>query len=383
MSTSGIDSEIRNHLIQQEQILFTASQSRIVPGGSLSTPNAIYITNMRVIFKDPRLLGLKASIVDVNYKDISNIRLSRGVFSTELFLKSRFHTEEIKLPAVNKEVAQEINALIQKGIRGEMPGQRRDDDRTKNTTVLLTQTKGDEADPLERLEKLVNLKEKGILTDEEFQQVKSRLVRKLTEEDIRSNNTEEQIPVVSQQEDSSDNINRIEEQTGLGQDSDLIQYENSDLGIKLNYPANWKRNQKQYYQFYPDYKGFIPVVAFYPQSQYNSVLVLNDLYKLQEGIILYVRDLTSEKDNFFQSYIETQVRFVTRKLILLESDPTTIAGNPGWKLVYSDNRGFNTTEISTVRNNTLYIIRFDARTENSTAYLSIVQKIVESFVITR
>ncbi|MDQ3975288.1 MAG: SHOCT domain-containing protein, partial [Thermoproteota archaeon] len=44
------------------------------------------------------------------------------------------------------------------------------------------------ADPLERLEKLANLKEKGILTDEEFLQVKSRLVKKLTEEEHRSNN---------------------------------------------------------------------------------------------------------------------------------------------------------------------------------------------------
>lgn len=34
----------------------------------------------RVIFKDPKFFGLKADIIDVNYRDISNVRLKRGMF---------------------------------------------------------------------------------------------------------------------------------------------------------------------------------------------------------------------------------------------------------------------------------------------------------------
>jgi hypothetical protein len=89
LTASNIDTEIKNLLMEDEVILVSASQNRIVPGGSISSPNAIYVTNMRVIFKDPRWLGMKAEIVDVNYQDISNTRLNRGVFSTEIYLKAR------------------------------------------------------------------------------------------------------------------------------------------------------------------------------------------------------------------------------------------------------------------------------------------------------
>lgn len=37
-----------------------------------------------------------------NFKDISNVRLKRGVFSTEIYLKSRFLSEETHLPTVDK-----------------------------------------------------------------------------------------------------------------------------------------------------------------------------------------------------------------------------------------------------------------------------------------
>jgi hypothetical protein len=57
-----------------------ASQARGVPGGSLTTPNKIYVTNMRVLFKDPEFFGLKSNIIDVSYKDVSNIRLSEVCF---------------------------------------------------------------------------------------------------------------------------------------------------------------------------------------------------------------------------------------------------------------------------------------------------------------
>jgi len=118
-----IDPEIKKLLLDGEEILLAATQSRAVPGGSFFTPNKIYITNRRVLFKDPRWMGLKAETLDASYKDISNIRLNRGVFSTEIFLKARFWSEELKLPAVDKHIAQQVNTMIQRGIRGELPGQ--------------------------------------------------------------------------------------------------------------------------------------------------------------------------------------------------------------------------------------------------------------------
>lgn len=174
MSGYEVDSEIRSMLMPGEEVLLVASQSRGVPGGSLTTPNKIHVTNMRVLFKDPKLFGLKADIVDLSYKDISNIRMKRGLFSTEIFLKSRFLSDEVRLPAVDKQIAQQLNAMIQKGIRGELP--RQINTEVKNTPFEKTK---EVPDPLKELERLGELKQKGIITDEEFQRVKSELLKRL------------------------------------------------------------------------------------------------------------------------------------------------------------------------------------------------------------
>ncbi len=109
--------KIESILIKGEQILITAKQLRFVPGGSLFTPNTIYVTNMRIIFNDPECLGLKSHIIDMNYKDISNIRLDEGIFSTVIYIKSRFMSEEIMIDGIDKRMARQIIKKIQEEIR--------------------------------------------------------------------------------------------------------------------------------------------------------------------------------------------------------------------------------------------------------------------------
>jgi len=177
MTLQEIDPEIKSILLPSEEVLLVASQSRGVPGGSISTPNKIYVTNRRVIFKDPKWFGLKANIIDVSYKDVSNIRLKRGIFSTEIFLKSRFLSDQVKLPAVDKQMAQQVNAMIQRGIRGELPRQIITED--KNAPVLENKPKADMS-ALQEIEKLADLKQKGIITDDEFNKLKTELIKKLS-----------------------------------------------------------------------------------------------------------------------------------------------------------------------------------------------------------
>ncbi len=120
MTETEIDEEMRSMLAEGERILVIAEQSRTLPGGSLFTPNTILVTNKRVLFKDPELLGLKANIIDMNYRDISNVRLKRGIFSTEIYLTSRFEGRDIVLQAVDKDVAQRVISTIQSGINGDL-----------------------------------------------------------------------------------------------------------------------------------------------------------------------------------------------------------------------------------------------------------------------
>jgi hypothetical protein len=160
--------------MQGEEILLTAWQSRGVPGGSISTPNAVYVTNLRIIFKDPRLFGLKARIVDAQYRDISNVWLKRGVFSTEIFLKSRYHSSEVRIPAVDKQMAHEVFSMIQKGIRREHPHQSVLEEKLSPHSTSSNNTLSD----LEEIKKLAELKVSGAITEEEFQQMKSHIIKK-------------------------------------------------------------------------------------------------------------------------------------------------------------------------------------------------------------
>jgi hypothetical protein len=186
--TVEVDSDIQKQLLEKEQILLRVRQSRIGPGGSALTPISIYITNMRVIYRKPIWIGLKSEIIDVNYQDIADIRLKRGIIHTDIFLKSRFHTDEIAVKGTNTHIAEKANAFIQQGIRGEHPGQfmHRQPQRAPNYNYCSDSQEErqledieSKMDPVDRLTKLADLKQKGILTNEEFQRLKIKLLEKI------------------------------------------------------------------------------------------------------------------------------------------------------------------------------------------------------------
>ena len=106
-------------LTEGEQILINAEQSRMMPGGSIATPNSIYVTNKRIIFRNPRMWGLKIDLMDYAYKDLANVELHKGIFTTEIELTPRFNSEKVKLPAVSKDVAEELFGAIRKGMHGD------------------------------------------------------------------------------------------------------------------------------------------------------------------------------------------------------------------------------------------------------------------------
>lgn len=167
-----IDPEIADLLAPGEEILLVASQSRNVPGGAISTPNRIYVTSTRVLFKDPKLFGLRARIIDVSYDDISTVMLRRGVFSTEIYLKPRSSPQKIELPAVDKKVALHASLLIQRGMRGELQGR-----RTAAQPKVQAKEKVEAGpDPLNKLEKLAGMKQHGVLSEQEFQVLKEELM---------------------------------------------------------------------------------------------------------------------------------------------------------------------------------------------------------------
>jgi Bacterial PH domain/Short C-terminal domain len=185
--TTEVDPDIQKQLLEREKVLLRVRQSRIGPGGSAVTPLSIYITNMRIIYRKPIWGGLKSYMIDVNYQDIADIRLKRGIIHTDIFLKPRFHTDEIAVKGTNNDIAEKANSLIRQGIRGEHMGQApyNQPQQTPNYSYCSSSQEERQSesesktDPVDRLTKLADLKQKGILTDEEFQRLKIRLLEKI------------------------------------------------------------------------------------------------------------------------------------------------------------------------------------------------------------
>ena len=70
-----------------ETVYIIAKQARFVPGGSvLTTPNIIFVTNYRLIIRNPTMLGLRENFADYSYDKITNIKLEKGMISSTLVI---------------------------------------------------------------------------------------------------------------------------------------------------------------------------------------------------------------------------------------------------------------------------------------------------------
>lgn len=113
-----MDKEIEAVLLPEEKVLLEARQrGNILLGGDPFGPSSIYITDMRIFVKNQHPFRLGAIITDMNYKDVGNVRLFRGIFSTAICIRSRFMTTDLVIDGVDKKLAEKAIVLIQDGIR--------------------------------------------------------------------------------------------------------------------------------------------------------------------------------------------------------------------------------------------------------------------------
>lgn len=76
---------IKDRLDDNETVVMSVRQSRIKPGGAAAiNPNTIFVTEKRVIIRNPTRLGLGEHIEEYFYHQITNIRLEKGLFSASL-----------------------------------------------------------------------------------------------------------------------------------------------------------------------------------------------------------------------------------------------------------------------------------------------------------
>ncbi len=151
-------------LLEVSEIIKTvARQSRIMPGGSIITPNIIFATNKRLILRNPNTLGLRAGVESIPYSQINKVHLDKGAFTSELVMDvGQYQSGDNKqtISAIPKKKAAEILSIINEHVRNSQD--------QSNVTV---QEKVED-DPLVMLKKRLV---KGEISVEEYAKLKSTL----------------------------------------------------------------------------------------------------------------------------------------------------------------------------------------------------------------
>jgi hypothetical protein len=194
-------SKITEMLNPDEKVLLVARQSRIKPGGSLHTPNIIYATDRRIIIRDPYMLGIKENVVDIPYDIITSIKLEKGLLSSTIRFKAPGLVSSTKLEMMNslidgeddqggiieaipKDKAQDLLEIIRSGMQTSSNSNRKSAPSRSQTPTELLESKEYTVPPnllisiADEIRKLAKLKEEGLITAEEFQQMKQDLIRK-------------------------------------------------------------------------------------------------------------------------------------------------------------------------------------------------------------
>ncbi len=178
--------KIKQMLDSDESVLLSATQSRIRPGAAaVLTPNTIFATNKRIIIRNPTLLGLRESTESFYYADITSVRVEKGIFSSTLALTMpglastgrRRQTDVLGIiswgreeqdgliEGIPKDKADALVNIIRDGIQKAR--------ESKDKVVI--QSNNSVAD---EIAKLAKLKADGIITEEEFVQMKKDMISK-------------------------------------------------------------------------------------------------------------------------------------------------------------------------------------------------------------
>jgi hypothetical protein len=173
--------KIQKILNSEEKVLLVARESRLMPGGSILTPNTVIATDKRVIIRDPYMMGLKSELIDIPYDVITSVKLQKGVFTSTILFKAPTMVNKSKLGLMDENISGEddqdgvIEALSKHKAEELLEIIRR---HMKVTGSDQTTSNIDTISIADEIEKLSKLKQKGSLSESEFQKMKQELLQK-------------------------------------------------------------------------------------------------------------------------------------------------------------------------------------------------------------
>lgn len=166
---------ITDKLGKDEKVIFVARQSRFKPGGSKGSPATLFVTSKRLIYRNPSMFGLHENISVVNYDRITSMNIEKGVFSSTLKIKAEGFAGDME--AIDKKKAESILSYIKEKIDQTTRAVNESRADSTSATATTTTTSDPQLSAVEELAKLAKLKEQGVLSEAEFNQMKQEILR--------------------------------------------------------------------------------------------------------------------------------------------------------------------------------------------------------------
>lgn len=177
--------DVKSILAPGERVLYSAKQkgSKFKPDLKKRVyPDMIIVTDRRILHFHPRglirgALGMH-DYTDYPYADMKNIELKKGSFRASLKITPLSKLAGGKMPEIKdigKNEAKDIFAIAREKI---MLVQKREERPVVVTQAPVTGPQESQS-PIEKLKKLGELKEAGIISEEEFQEKKKQLLSQI------------------------------------------------------------------------------------------------------------------------------------------------------------------------------------------------------------
>lgn len=90
-------------------------------GGSITGLPSFFVTDSRIIKRIPRDVGLRADIEDYWYRDMANVRISKGIVRSSIYITMRHQSNDLIIEDLPREGVNEAVRDIQYYIQQNNP----------------------------------------------------------------------------------------------------------------------------------------------------------------------------------------------------------------------------------------------------------------------
>ncbi len=179
---------LSKHMEPGERVLFFIKRR-----ASLEKPKWLVVTDRRIIYLDEKVLG-RYEMRAIPYQKLEQVTVRLGVMSSEFIIEGEENIT-LKLGWMKKEQAKKsigaikdaLNAIavepvsidVNKGLTSETWVLKKPKEFVSRTMYVTSQPSSDSEDPMEKLKKLKELLDEGIITQEEYEEKREKLLNQI------------------------------------------------------------------------------------------------------------------------------------------------------------------------------------------------------------